>query len=141
MKVEHKKSQAGPSLASEPGDKYYYRTEVTNTHNVPIRVVWFEAYLMLDGQCWHGVNITNKVLREAMFEKWYSDGEIKPNGGWLQPGETVVCDPNWHFACADEFQKVKWGFMAVDSKGNSYFFEALVEPDYVEFHKEQKSDL
>ena len=141
MRVEHKKSQAGPSLASKAGDKYYYRTEVTNTQDVPVRIVWFESYLMLDGEYWHGVNITNKVLREEMFVKWYSDGETKPVGGWLRPGETVVCDPNWHFACADEFQKVKWVFLAVDSKGKSYFFEALVEPDCVQFHKEQKSDL
>ena len=137
MKVEHKKSQAGPSLASKPGDKYYYRTEVTNTQSVPIRIVWFESHLMLDGEYWHGANITNNVLREEMFEAWYSDGETKPDGGWLQPGETAVCDPNWHFACVDEFQKVKWAFIAVDSKGKSYFSEALVEPHHVQFHKEK----
>ena len=73
----------------------------------------------------------------CMFEAWYSDGETKPDGGWLQPGETVVFDPNWHFACGDEFQKVKWAFIAVDSKGKSFFFEGLVEPDQVQFHKEK----
>lgn len=76
MKVEHKKSQAEPSLASKPGDKYYYRTEVTNTQNVPIRIVWFESYLMLDGEHWHGVNLT-LFLRLRFY-------------GFLDPQETLL---------------------------------------------------
>lgn len=96
MKVEHKKSQADILLASRPESKYYYRTEVMNTNDIPIRIVWFEFFTMLDGKHWQSVNITNKILREDMFVTWYSDGETKPEGGWLQPGETAVCDPNWH---------------------------------------------
>ena len=91
---------------------------------------------MLGGEHWHGVNITNKVLREQMFVAWYSDGESKPQGGWLQPGETAVCDPNWHYGDEDEFQKAKWAFIAVDTKGKTYFSEALVEPHHVQFHKD-----
>ena len=136
MKVEHKKSQADPSLASQQGSKYFYRTEVTNTNNVPIRIIWFEAYIMLDGEHWHGVNITNQVLREDMFVKWYSDGETKPHDGWLQPSEIAVCDPNWHLVCDRDFPKVKWSYIAVDSKGKSYFAEALVDYDCVQLHKE-----
>lgn len=140
MKVEHKKSQAEPSLASRPGDKYFYRTEVTNTNDVPIRIIWFEFFMMLDGKHWHGVNITNRVLREEMFDAWYSDDESKPEGGWLQPGETAVCDPNWHYGNQEEFQKAKWSFIAVDNKGKTYFSEAVVQRNHVQFHKEHKSE-
>jgi len=138
MKVEHKQSQASPSSASRPGNKYYYRTEVTNTNEVPIRIIWFEFFIMPDDKHWHGVNITNKVLREESFVAWYSNGESKPKDGWLQPGETAVCDPNWHFSEEDEFQKTKWAFMAVDSMGKTYFSEALVERINVQFYKEEK---
>ena len=137
MKVEHKKSQADPSLASRPGSKYFYRTEITNTNDVPIRIIWFECFIMLDGEHWHGVNITNKVLREDMFVAWYSDGESKPKGGWLQPGATAVCDPNWHHSEQEKFPKTKWAFIAVDGTGKNYFSEALVERVNVQFHKEE----
>lgn len=138
MKVEHKKSQSAPSLASKPGNKYFYRTEVTNTNSVPIRIIWFE-FFMMPNDCihWHGINIKNEVLREDAFVAWYSDGKTKPKGGWLQPGETAVCDPNWHFGDKKKFQKAKWSFIAVDTKGNTYFSEAIVKRVHVQFYKEK----
>jgi hypothetical protein len=72
-----------------------------------------------------------------VFVEWYSDGKCKPKGGWLQPGDTAVCDPNWHFGDHEDFAKTKWSFMAVDSKGITYFSEAFVEHVNVKFHKEK----
>ena len=110
MKVRHLKSKSHGSLASVGGDKFYYRTEVTNT---------------------------NEVMREQHFRKWYEDAEDKDSvfsEGWLLPGKTAACDPDWNFGTHDSFYRAKWAFIAVDASGETYFDEAEVSEDVVTFH-------
>ena len=95
MRVRHVASQAGASLASVAGDKFYYRTEVTNTNAVPIKIVWFDGFFLHDDQ-WHANNITTGVMREENFLAWYGDGDAF-EGGWLAPGKTA---PSASVTCA-----------------------------------------
>ena len=87
--------------------------------------MWFNTFTRWDGQ-WFGNNIKHKVLREEDFVLWYNDGD-PVEGAWIQPGQTAVCDPNWH--CNEPNggkTNMKWAFLAVDADGNSYFDEAEV---------------
>lgn len=127
MKVEHKTPQNDPTLGSFDCHAICYRTEVTNTNSVPIQVVWFQFFIEHDGQ-WSGFNIRNRVLREQDFLDWYNDGDDFEDG-WIPPGATAACDPNWHGGNDDHFPRVKWAFLAVDKEGNTYDDEAEVSKE------------
>ena len=141
MRVKHTKPQNDVGLASVKGDKFCYRTEVTNSNDVPIKIVWFDFYYMHDGH-WNATNITNGVMREENFLKWYADAEDKDENfsdGWLLPGKTATCDPNWNFGCDEQFYRAKWAFIAVDATGETYFDEAEVSKDCVVFCTDSES--
>ena len=135
MKVKHTKPQRDLALATHPCSKFCYRTEVTNNNDVPIKIIWFEHYVEIhngDGAFWGGGNITCDVLREEMFLKWYSDDvdDAAFKDGWLLPGQTAICDPNWcHWDGENELNPSKWSFIAVDGKGDTYFAEAQITKD------------
>jgi hypothetical protein len=78
-------------------DVWVYRTEVTNTTSRRMRVVWFEFYYRDEDQ-WFGVNSRNRPLGNADFVEWYGDDRNLLENGWLDPGTSAVCDPNWHLA-------------------------------------------
>ena len=135
MQITHSPPHGDISQGSFSSSVWAYRTEVHNPHDVPIRVVWFQAFTLHDG-VWYGNNVKNRVLREADFEAWYSDGDAS-SGAWIQPGQSSACDPNWHYGHADdEVFGIKWAFLAVDSQGNTYFDEAEVtKEDAIFFHR------
>lgn len=136
MKVRHIRSMRDRALASVEGDEFFYRTEVTNTNAVPIKIVWFDGFYNHEG-LWNANNVTNGVLREQNFLAWYQDGDrpdLAFDDGWLLPGRTAVCDPNWNLG-AGGFYRSKWASIAVDATGQSYFDEAEVSEDVVTFHQ------
>jgi hypothetical protein len=123
-------------------DKFCYRTEVTNNNGIPIKIVWFDFYFNMDDGCRYSNNITNGVMREDIFLKWYSDGQDDTNfkDGWLLPGKTAVGDPNWNYGCEEDFHPGKWAYIAVDSNGNSHFAEPEITKDSVIFHKDGSAE-
>jgi hypothetical protein len=121
-------------------DVWYYRTEIVNDAAVPVRMMWFEFYYS-DGGTWHGVNARNAVLQTGDFVRWFSDGSEPPKDGWLQPGQTCVCDPNWHLAFGDSLVATKWAYLAVDHECQAHFAEAMVERDAVELYRRQPEEM
>jgi hypothetical protein len=106
-------------------DVWVYRTEVTNTTSRRMRVVWFEFYYRDEDQ-WFGVNSRNRPLGNADFVEWYGDdGNILENG-WLNPGTSAACDPNWHLAFGEKPYPAKWSFLVVDDSGRESLAEAEV---------------
>ena len=83
MRVEHKLPTRDPSRGSFEGEAICYRTEVTNTNDVSIRVIWFQYFIEQHGQ-WCGYNIRNRVLREGDFQQWYGDHDAFEDG-WSPP--------------------------------------------------------
>ncbi len=74
---------------------WYYRTEVRNTTDSPLRVVWFEAYSRDFGK-WEPGNITGRTLTHEDFCEWYSDENGLWEDGTIPPGGAAICDINWH---------------------------------------------
>jgi hypothetical protein len=104
----------------------FYRTDVKNSTDRPIKIVWFDAYSKFDGQ-WIAANIRNKVLRTKDFIDWHTTDHMTPDG-WLRPGGTASCLVNWHASETPEDTLTKWAYIGVDAQGNDYFAEAIV-PD------------
>src|SRR6267143_7006399 len=90
----------------------YYRTEVRNVSNRPLKIVWFEGYGQV-GDAWRPGNVLGRVLREEEFSAWYTEGDAT-NHGIIGPHETAVCDVNWHGSNSPAPANVKWAFIAVD---------------------------
>jgi len=134
MKVSHKRSVEAPILGTFSGDALCYRTEVLNSTEVDIKIVWFQFFIEEHGS-WCGYTVKNRVLREADFLQAYHGGDAFQDG-WILPGHTAVCDPNWHGGDLDHFPRVKWSFLAVDREGETYFDEAEVAKECVSYiHK------
>jgi hypothetical protein len=108
---------------------YYYRTEVRNTSDRPLKIVWFEVYQEING-VWRASNVLGRTLRGADFAAWYTEGATV-RGGVIQPGDTAACDANWHGGDSLGPMRVKWAFIAVDAAGNDYYVEAVVDPSIV----------
>lgn len=104
----------------------FYRTDVTNKTDRPIRIVWFDGYFEYEG-FWRASNIRNKVLRTADFLDWYRSEDVNEEG-WLKPGGVASCLVNWHWTDTPEKLGTKWAYVGVDASGNDYFAEAVV-PD------------
>jgi hypothetical protein len=102
----------------------FYRTDVRNNIDRPIRVVWFDAFSWLDGR-WIASNVRNKVLRTRDFIDWYGSDAMTPDG-WLHPAGIASCHGNWHWTNTPEDVPTKWAYVAVDVHGNDYFAEAIV---------------
>ncbi len=132
MIVRHLKSQLDPKGCSAKAKVWVYRTEVENTLDRPVRVIWLDFSYQDDCHgSWFTTNIRNRTLRNDDFVEWYGDGNEKLEGGWLKPGQIASCDPNYHFAFGEELTPVKWSFIAVDAEGNDYFAEAIVPEEAV----------
>jgi hypothetical protein len=102
----------------------FYRTDVKNNTEKPIRIIWFEGSFNVDGR-WIATNVRNKVLRTKDFLDWYSRDEMTSDG-WLRPGGTASCHVNWHWTETPEDVQTKWAYIGVDGQGNDYFAEAIV---------------
>lgn len=122
------KPPTGKPLADPPYPvMFYYRVELHNISNRPLRVVWFEGYLKIDGR-WQGANVLGKTLRGREFSAWYTEGDVA-RGGVIPPGGAAACDPNWHgFDDPSMEVPMKWAFIAVDGAGNDYYVEGEVDP-------------
>ena len=118
-------SQVPKELVEELEYPYvrFYRTEVVNTADVPVRIIWFDAYLARNGS-WSSGNVRNKILGNSDFLDWHTHDDIK--NGWLRPGGKATCFVNWHWTETPEDLPVKWAYIAVDARGNDYFAEAAV---------------
>jgi hypothetical protein len=99
----------------------FYRTDITNKTDRPIRIVWFDGYFEYEGS-WRASNVRNKVLRTTDFLDWYSNEDID------KPGGVASCLVNWHWTDTPEKLGTKWAYVGVDSSGHDYFAEAVV-PD------------
>jgi len=108
---------------------HYYRTEVRNTSERPLKIVWFEGYMYADG-VWYPGNVLGRVLREDEFSAWYTEGD-RILAGVIPPGATAVCDVNWHASNTPGPVASKWAFIAVDTSGNDYYVEAVVDPSVI----------
>ncbi len=104
----------------------FYRTDVTNNTDRPIRIIWFDGYFAQNAN-WTAGNVRNKVLRTVDFIDWYKTDDVDAEG-WLKPGGIASCLVNWHWTDTPEKLDTKWAYIGVDSAGNDYFAEAIV-PD------------
>jgi hypothetical protein len=100
---------------------HYYRTEVRNVSDRPLKIVWFEGYREVNGT-WYPGNVLGRVLREEEFSSWYTEGD-KITHGIIPPGRTAVCDVNWYGSDSPGPIRSKWAFIAVDAAGNDYYAE------------------
>jgi len=103
---------------------WYYRTEVHNFLKVPLRIVSFICYRWTNNHWVNASNILHHPLRTKEFVAWYDNGDI-PRNGWIAPGKTAVCDPDWNSNGTGKGQKIKWVFYAEDAQGKRYQAEAL----------------
>ena len=108
---------------------HYFRTEVKNVSDHPLKIVWFEAYRE-SGGTWYPGNVLSRALREEEFSAWYTEGAAIVHGV-IPPGKTAVCDVNWYGSNSPETVRSKWAFITVDASGNDYYVEAVVEPSVV----------
>jgi hypothetical protein len=104
----------------------FYRTDVKNNTDRPIRVVWFDGFFRFRGP-WIASNVRGRVLRTKDFLEWYSGDDMTADG-WLRPGGTASCHVNWHWTETPDDIPSKWAYVAIDAQGNDYFAEAVV-PD------------
>lgn len=130
LAVTHTPNPTAVHTAKIPGGApyphmWFYRTEVRNNVAVPVRITGFEGWLR-DGSRWVPANIMNRPLTSKDFAKWYADG--KPaTGGWIQPGASAVCDPNWHGGTSPVSPRCKWTYEGVDAAGKKYRAEAEIK--------------
>ena len=124
--VVHTQSSIPPTDAEFPY-VWYYRTEVRNVSQKPMKIVWFDCYSFYDEQ-WYADTIMGHVLRGSDFSRWYTEGD-QISDGIIPPGAVAVCDANWYGSDTDELVPSKWAYIAVDQSGNDYFFEGVVDQD------------
>ncbi|MCB1091695.1 MAG: hypothetical protein KDL87_09195 [Verrucomicrobiae bacterium] len=140
LTVRHLPSLGDPRSGTMTRDAWVYRTEVENTGNRRLRVIWFEFYYQNDGT-WFGVNVRNRPLGNSDFVDWYGDsGSALSEGGWLEPGAVGVCDPNWHLAFCKEPYPAKWSFLAVDEEGRECLAEAEIPGEVVKWFSVEKEE-
>ncbi len=105
---------------------WFYRTEVRNTLEVPLRVVWFEGFTRVGWQ-WIPGNIMGRNLTGKDFSAWYSDGESIVNGV-IPPGVVAVNACNWHGSNnGPVLGSVKWAYKAEDPSGVAYYADVVLE--------------
>jgi hypothetical protein len=104
---------------------WYYRTDVKNNLDVPLRVIWFEGYTQVNGR-WVANNILGRTLTAADFSQWYTEGDPVVDGV-IKPGQTATCDPNWHASTSPKGMRVKWAYKAAAPDGQEHYAEGIVE--------------
>ena len=108
---------------------WYYRTEVENVSDRPLRIIWFQSF-MFYGEGWYPGNAKGQTLRGADFSEWYTEGDAVKNG-LILPGQTAVCDVNWHGSEEPEMPRLKWEYIAIDVDGRDVHVVAEVDPGVV----------
>jgi hypothetical protein len=104
---------------------WYYRTELRNTTDRSLQIVWFEGYHENEDGEWHPKNVLNRPLGGEDFAAWYTEGVPCP-AGVIPPGATAVCDPNWHGSEQPHLPRTKWAYAATDPDGQVYYAEAVL---------------
>lgn len=104
---------------------WFYKTEVRNDTETPIRITKFEGFFYRDSE-WKPSNILNRELGPKDFSEWYIQGDAVKDG-WIQPHGRAVCDPNWHGVDTPVSPRCKWTYDGVDAQGKAYHAEAEVE--------------
>ena len=104
----------------------FYRTDLVNNTDRPVRVVWFDGFVRWEGR-WLASNVRGRVLRTKDFLDWYGGDDMNADG-WIRSGGTASCHVNWHWSETPDDLPMKWAYVAVDAQGNDYFAEAVV-PD------------
>lgn len=124
--VAHK-APTGEPLARPPFPHMsYYRTEVKNLSNRPLRIVWYKGLNEVigswtnPGSGWDG----------DRFLKAYTEGDPVINGAIL-PGKTAACDVNWHGSHSTNPVRFKWAYIAVDPAGDTYYADAIVDASVI----------
>ncbi len=111
----------------EPSYRYMwsYRTEVRNTLDVPLRIVWFEAFTW-HGSRWVPETIAGRTLTAKDFSEWYPDGDEIIDG--VIPASGVAIDArNWHGSESPSRAPTKWADKATDPSGTEHYAEVVVE--------------
>ncbi|MFC1582359.1 hypothetical protein ACFL4W_02350 [Planctomycetota bacterium] len=98
---------------------WYYRTEVHNRTDRPVRVEWFEAYSLVRGR-WVPNNVKGRQLTHGDFMGWYADEDGLNEDGTIPPGGYAVCGVNWHGRRRPWSCRLKWVYRAVDDQGNEF---------------------
>jgi len=104
---------------------WYYRTEVSNATDRPIRITKFEGCFYQDAK-WIPANITHRILTADDFSRWYTQGDLVTNG-WIQPHTRAACDPNWHGVTSPVSPRCKWTYDGIDPGGRVYHAEAEIK--------------
>lgn len=108
---------------------WYYRTEVRNTLEIPLRIVWFEAFFWV-GWWWMPKNIMRRALTGKDFSAWYSDGSPIVDGV-IPPGIAAVNGCNWHGSNALPISACKWAYRAEDPSGIEYYAEVVLKQSLI----------
>ncbi len=104
---------------------FFYRSEVINNTDRPIKVIWFDGFFN-DNGIWFASNVRNKVLRGSDFMNWYFHQADMDKDGWIRPGGKAICTVNWHASDTPDDLQSKWAYIGIDAQGNDYFVEAVV---------------
>jgi hypothetical protein len=118
----------GATVVQRPPYRYmwYYTTAVRNVLDMPLRVVWFEAYSWVGGR-WVANNIMRRPLTGKDFSDWYSDAEPIIEGV-IPAGCVALNDCKWHGSNSAPIPgPVKWAYKAVDPSGAEYYAEVIIE--------------
>jgi hypothetical protein len=105
---------------------WYYKTTIKNISDRDLKIIWFESYVE-SNQAWYASNVLNRTLRNDVFLKWYGDNEGNKAKEWFGPGETRICEINWHGSDDPKGYRMKWAYIAIDKYGNDYYSEAIIE--------------
>jgi thiol-disulfide isomerase/thioredoxin len=112
--------------------KWKFRTEVINTTSIPVKIVNFSSFSLINGE-WVNSNISGSVYSNDEFIKWYDSGD-EIQVGWLFPGKKAADSKNWVKSSWQVYGRSMWRYIAVDSLGNEYIGEkeAYLLPYYEE---------
>lgn len=103
---------------------WYYRTELRNNTDAPLRVISFEGYSHLNGE-WMPNNVMRRPLGEDDFWNWYGVLE-QPGLRVIPPHGVAVCEVNWHGNSVPWTPRIKWNYKACDEYGNVHETEAEI---------------
>jgi hypothetical protein len=104
---------------------WYYKTEVINTTDKPLQIIWFDHFYFHEKK-WYPGNVKERPLTGYDFSGWYGDLQTIIDG-LIPPQKTATCDLNWHGFEHPETNPRKWAYRAVDPDGNEYYAEAIIE--------------
>jgi thiol-disulfide isomerase/thioredoxin len=104
---------------------WYFRIEVKNNLNVPLRVTHYGFYFY-ENEKWVLRTIAKRILTSTDFTNRFTAGDPVIDG-WIQPGKVAVNTRNWVGNQNPVAPRSKWKFTAEDPEGNVYHAEAEIE--------------